>query len=329
MIVVMLDRSRPSIGRVLGKRQRDRRHHVPAGDLVGLDQVEELLEVEPGHRDDRRPVAEAQVHHHDHPVDVEERKAADDHLAVAHLKRLLRLHQVGHEVACERASRPSAGRSCRWNTGGPPGRWPASIETSGASAGSASRSEKLATPSASPTTNTSIPTLAAASAATSRKPGTVSSRVARGVLQLVRQLLGRVERIGRGAEPAGAIGAVERDRVLGHVRHVHRQNVACAKAAAVKTGGERVDRADQLRVGQRPARRAVDQGRPVRMVSRVLEHERRDVHCRDLGAQVGPTVDHALQLLLGLAAGRAPLRAGRAYRRVRSAVLRSPTLTPR
>jgi hypothetical protein len=56
------------------------RRDVQPRDAVLFDDVEELLEVEAGHGDDRRPLGETQVEHDGLPVDVEEGQQADQHV---------------------------------------------------------------------------------------------------------------------------------------------------------------------------------------------------------------------------------------------------------
>ena len=77
--------------RVLGEGEGHRRHDVGSGHAMALEQVEELLEVEPGHRHDRRSGPEALVHDHRHPVDVEERQAADQDVVGTDRERRLEL----------------------------------------------------------------------------------------------------------------------------------------------------------------------------------------------------------------------------------------------
>ena len=58
--------------RLLGERQHDRRDDIGERDPVVLHDLQELLQVEARHRHDRRAEVQAEVHDHDHAVDVEE-----------------------------------------------------------------------------------------------------------------------------------------------------------------------------------------------------------------------------------------------------------------
>jgi hypothetical protein len=85
---------------MLRQREDNRRHEVRPRDFVVLQNLEELLQVEPRHRDDGHALIQAQVQDDQHPVDVIERQHADH--ALVGLKvhtRPQHLHHVRHEVA--------------------------------------------------------------------------------------------------------------------------------------------------------------------------------------------------------------------------------------
>ena len=269
--------------RVLGQRQRDRRHDVRPRHPVLGDQAEELVEVEPRHRHDRRPGPQALVHDHRLPVDVEEGQDPDQDVVLGDREPVLHLDQVRDQVASGSASRPWAARSCRSSRAGPRGRSPASISTSGAAAGSPSRSVNGAAPSASPTTKTSSD-----AGRRGRLAGDVQERRHRQqdlrlrVVQLVLELARRVERVGGRRATARARDAVERDRVLREVRHVDGERVARPEAARGEPRRECARRTVELRVRDRPTARAVDQRRLVAQLLRALEHERGHVPVGEL-----------------------------------------------
>ncbi len=84
---------------MLGQRNRDRRggdEHV--GALLLGDEREELDEIELGHRDERRPIAQGGVEQHGHAVDVEERQDGEDAIIGADAHARIDLAHVGHEV---------------------------------------------------------------------------------------------------------------------------------------------------------------------------------------------------------------------------------------
>ena len=76
--------------------------------------AQELLEVEPRHRDDRDPGTQAGVHEHLHAVDVEERQDGDERLVLADVRAGEHLRDIGHEVAVrEHHALVHAGRARR------------------------------------------------------------------------------------------------------------------------------------------------------------------------------------------------------------------------
>ena len=98
------------------------------------------------------------------------------------------------------------------------------------------------------------------------------------VLELVGDLVGRVERIHRRRQAPCRRRAVEGDRVLGNVRHVDAEDVAGPETALRQTRREGPDRALELPVGDHAAARAVDQRRLAGALSSILEHVRGHGH---------------------------------------------------
>jgi hypothetical protein len=100
------------------------------------------------------------------------------------------------------------------------------------------------------------------------------------VRELLRQLLGRVERVDRRDDAAERGDRVEGDDVLRQVRAVERQHVALPKAAPREPGRRRAHRARELRVGQDAPARAVDERGLVGVLRDASEDELAE---RDLG----------------------------------------------
>ena len=84
---------------MLRKPHDDRRSEEKPRDAVLLDGLQERLQLEPGHGDDRRAPVEAHVHDHGHSVDVEERENGDQLLLASDVEHGAGLHKVGDEVA--------------------------------------------------------------------------------------------------------------------------------------------------------------------------------------------------------------------------------------
>ena len=72
---------------------------------------------------------------------------------------------------------------------------------------------------------------------------------------------------------------------------MQREHVAVTEPAGGEPGGDPLDAAGELAVGEHPPARAVDDRRLAGEAAGVAEHERRQVGARDLG--IGPgTADH-------------------------------------
>ena len=88
------------------------------GDRVILDQLKELLQVEPRHRDDGGTVAQGRVHDHEQPVDMEERQHSDQPVFLPGVMYGSRLADVCHQVAVgEHHALGEPGRAARVRKG--------------------------------------------------------------------------------------------------------------------------------------------------------------------------------------------------------------------
>ena len=89
-----------------------------------LQQPEERLQLESRHRHQGRPLPQGEVHHHLHPIDMEEREHRDDAICAADAVRGRRLNQVGDEIAVRQhhALGESRGAARVWQYGDVPGR---------------------------------------------------------------------------------------------------------------------------------------------------------------------------------------------------------------
>ena len=190
--------------RVLGERQRDRRHDEGPRDAVLLNQVEKLLEVEARHGDDRRAAPKALVQDHGLPVDVEEGQDADQDVVLGDLERVLDLHQVRDQVlvgehhALGQPRRAARVRQDRQVVAG-------DLDARAPRAGSPINSDSGVAPSASPTTKTSsTPAASAAFCGHVQERRDRQEELRTGVLELVLELAGRVERVHRRGLAAGA-----------------------------------------------------------------------------------------------------------------------------
>ena len=199
--------------------------------LVLLDQVEELLEVEARHRDDRRARAKALVQDHRLPVDVEEGQDAEEDVVLGDPERVLDLHEVRDEVLVrEHHALGQAGRAARVRQDREVvardvdvGR----IRGIAHQLGERRRALGLADDE---------------DLLDARRLGRLRRDVQElrdrqevlrpGVLELVLELAGGVERVGGRGLAAGASNAVERDRVLGQVRHVDAERSRPARSRA-------------------------------------------------------------------------------------------------
>ena len=83
---------------MLGERDGDRRHDVREPDRPVLEHAQEGLEIEARHRDARGAPQQAQVHHHDHAVDMEEGQHANQRPDLGGLDGI-DLYEVGEQVA--------------------------------------------------------------------------------------------------------------------------------------------------------------------------------------------------------------------------------------
>jgi hypothetical protein len=92
-----------------------------------------------------------------------------------------------------------------------------------------------------------------------------------GVVQLVGQLVGRVERVDGRHRAAHVRDGMEGDGVFGDVGAVNGQHIPLAKAALGQTGGHKMDAKGQLLVGDGTAGRPVNQGRLVAVGGHLLQ----------------------------------------------------------
>ena len=115
-----------------------------------------------------------------------------------------------------------------------------------------------------------------------------------GVLKLMADLSSRVGRVDRRDDAACVGDTVEEERVLGDVRRHERKRRARAEAGRGETTGEQLNALAQVRVGDRAARRTVDDRRLVRQL---IGHAKRVVRDRNplgnLDVGQGRSVDHA------------------------------------
>ena len=91
------------------------------------------------------------------------------------------------------------------------------------------------------------------------------------VAQLACQLVGGQQRVGGRVDATDRRHGVKRDRVFGQVRGVVSKHVALAKAALGEPRRDRAHRLGQLRVGDRPAARPVDQRRLIAQLARASQ----------------------------------------------------------
>ena len=287
--VVLVDR------RVLGERERDRRDDIRAGDAVLGDQAEELIEVEAGHRHDRRAGAQTLVHDHRHPVDVEERQHADQGVVGLDRERVLDLPDVGDQVRVrEHHPLGQAGGAARVGQHRQVG---GRVDLDlgrrvGVAEQVAERLRPLGLPEHVELVGDPGPLGRLPSRLVERRHGDQDLRAR--VLELVGELVRGVERVGRGRLAPRRGGAVKGDRVLGDVGHVDGEHVAVAEAALGEPRRERADPARELGVGDRAAAGTVDQRGLVAPLRGLLEHERGHVRLGYVDLAVAAAVDHTL-----------------------------------
>ncbi len=283
--------------RVLGQREDDRRDEVGLGDPVALDELEEAREVEARHGHDGRAGAQGLVHDHGHAVDVEERQGPDDRVALADVLDLADLAEVRDDVAVGehhalRQARRAARVGQRDEVVGV-----GLVRHRRVAAGQQVVERRL-------THHEDVlrPGLAHALL----EPGRRDREAGVGVLELEADLVGGVGRVDRRHDPAERRDGVEGDGVFRPVRRAQGEHVAAAEAAVREAGGERPDGAREVAVGERAPRRAVDQGRAVAALGRVLEDEGRQGHVGHGDVAERALEDHAFNVPRRSRGARAP-----------------------
>ena len=108
----------------------------------------------------------------------------------------------------------------------------------------------------------------------------------------MRELVGRVERIDGRIDAAHGGDGEEDDGVFGQVGAVDGEHVALAEAARREPRGHLPHRIGQLRVGDRPPRRPIDEGRLVAARHGLLQDEQRQRNARDLDVGKRTAVAH-------------------------------------
>ena len=130
--------------------------------------------------------------------------------------------------------------------------------------GGASSSSNGVVPAASPIENTSsTPAASAAASARSASCGTVTRKRAPAIRSWNADLVGRVEPVDGRGRPARPRDAVERDRVLRHVRRVDPHALPAREPARHEPCGAAIDELGQFRVRQRRAAQVLDDRRPL------------------------------------------------------------------
>ncbi len=219
----------------------------------------------------------------------------------------------------------------RSSTGARRCRSPDRSRTAGGASPAWSSSLNGRAPAASPKTKTSSTPLLRR-----RLPGLVEERRHRdeearaAVRELLGQLVGGVERVGGGGDPAERGDGEHDHAVLGQVRAVDREHVALPEPARGEPRRHAADAARELAVGQRASGGPVDQRGLVAEPRRVPEHVLGD---RDVGMVTSGLVEFMRAPSLGgrddpeVGRDYPPARAGQARGAVRPGLPRSLRLT--
>ena len=289
---------------MLGQEDGHGRGDVDGVDLVLADDAQELLRVELRHRDDRRAVVQAVVHHHGHAVDVEERQHGQQAVLRGDVEDRLDLAQVRHQVAVSEDHTLRQARGAR-RVRQHRGVLRTDLDRGRRTAGSGDVGQRGAALHRVEGDDRVVRDAelggGRAGAVQERRDG--DDRAGTGVAELVHQLRRRVQRVGAGHDGVGAQHAVEGGHPVRVVGREQRHDVALADATGREPGGDLVDEAVELVEGEGGTAGAVDEGGLVRAVSEVGEEELVDRGIRDLDIGVRTAEGHR---------ARAPLRtAGR------------------
>jgi hypothetical protein len=279
---------------VLGQRQDDGRDQERPVDPMLLHGLQERLEVELRHRDHGAALVQRRVQQHDHPVDVEERKNADHPIALPDQIEGGDLAEVRHEVVVgeHHALRQPGGPAGIGKDGEVPSRVdvhrrrlaprPQQVGERRGALGLPEH-EHLVDPGLLRGLRGAV------------QEGRHRQQVpGAGVLELEDDLIRGVQRVDRADDAADRDHPVKRHGEFRHVRAEHAEHLSLGEATLREARADPSDAVGELRVGQRPPTRPVDQRRPVGMRIGPLQHELRERHLRDVDVGMRAAVDHRL-----------------------------------
>ncbi len=277
-------------------RQRDdhRRGDERDRELMLLVQRQELFEVEPWHGDDRGAGAQAEVHQHLHPVDVEERQDGDEGVVLVQRDGGERLLDVRDESAMgEHDALRQPGRARRI------GQHDDVVEVDRHLLGERRRAQRGDRRVAvGLTDHVHLPDGRLRDRGRRRLEEHRHRHQARrtGVDQLVVDFSRRVRRVDRGDHTPGERDGVEGDGVLGTVGRHHGDHLALRQPGVQPAARLPAHGVLELAVGHRPARGPVDEGGFARQPTGVLEDVRRQRHGREADRRQSARKCHRLPL---------------------------------